>query len=902
MLQKTLLLLFLAIIILLPFSINASTEVSYPSIPGVMSPQEIVQQAEKEEDVLPLFLAYIFNVLLLVSVVVIAGITIYVVSVYAISKENPEKKKKAKEWLINVLQGSLIVFTSYTILYALDSSLVLFQSKNLDDTDKPEEISMEWDLKTPYFQIPTGLIIEDAILNETAKSKFYDILEITENAESDLDEIIPIGQEIINIIEMCPVGRDCCGEILLANVEEMIENQPHHEEGANSWNEILDIIKEDPDFFDNFAKSIEEISGREITIEDIEIMALLEKLGFDPTTQMNPEEAIISSGIDDDGNLFHFYGFPEEDHNSLMLLPQEVIDSFKEEFDIDALKEIFDSENDNNLSQSNNSINKIASLDTYPHIRLSSSGFVPWNDPSFKQKLDQAKKDGKVVPTPDQIEKYKEMGYGGLNMSGKCANPWSKESDAFPDIDYEEEEPEGEPECPPCIMINPMIMSKIAEMQPYLISFSNNLDLLYESKNPLHEDLYQIYKVVMLKSLGYEHLINYPTLLFEKRIYDYENIVIISDTEKSVIGNYSWDWEQWINNIVYEIESPDGVISENDPATFYLKEIYTKEVIEDALRMAQEAKEKGFQNIDKLFNLDSEETNQSKNSILEKIIAFVKNIFKPNNKIIVFAQSPEEKLQECINEKELDIEVLDFFELLDICEIDYDESDLLLMSKLKDPSSFLSCGMEIPIGETIELTWNHLIKILDKIDEYIEYGKLFLERQEHMNSLAAQCECPCGNDSCPVECGNCELTCNLGEIIAVYNEILEIRAILGEIADEIRLLTYGHFNTPTEDVCDPLNEDIRDENEEEACFLGGSKLITNHELITRKLNYSRHAFDNCITLPEDIDEIYEGIKTPKLPVFAPIAEKKNLPRYTKTKENGEIMNTSDFNWFCCEGL
>ncbi len=818
---KKIIIFFLILMVIVPFSTSAVTEVNYPTIPGATSPQDIVQQAESEKEVFPLFLAYLFNVLLLVSVVVIAGITIYVVSVYAMSSNSPEKKKKAKEWLLNALQGSLIIFTSYTILYALDSRLVLFQSRNLDDTDKPEEISMEWDLKTKYFQIPTGLIIEDAILNDIAKSKFYDILEITEDAERDLDEIIPIGQEIINIIEMCPVGSDCCGGARIGDVQQMAEDFPHHEGGLNSWTEMQEAMEEDPDFFERFSEAWEEVTGNPMTREKIMEKVAMEESGHDLTIEIPPGSRFVSSGVEDN-EAFNFTGIIDEEITIL-------------------------------------------------------------RNPSSPP------------PPPQQrpFTRGRTLTLVGLNP--KCGNPIYV-------IDGEEVDEGGGYTCPPCPEINPPIIQKIMEMQPYLISFSNNLDFLYEAKKPLHEDLYQIYKIVMLQSLGYEHLMNYPTFLFQKRTYDYENMVITTDTEKTSIGGYTWDWGQWLNNIVYNIELNGETITENDPVTFYLKEIYTEQIIKDALEMARAAKDKGFQNIDNAFGSDSLESTKNKDSIFKKIISFLKNIFTPNNRMIVFAESPEEKLQQCIKEKGLNIEELDFFEVLDICEIEYDESDTLLMSKLKDPSDFLSCGMEIPVGETLELTWNHLIEILNTIDEYIENGKLFLERQEHMNSLASQCECPCENDRCPTDCGNCELTCNLGEIIAVYNEILEIRAISEEIANRIRLLTYGHFNTPTENICDPLNEDIRDENEKELCLSGEIKLITNHELITRKLNYSRYAFDKCITLPEDMDDIYEGRKTPKLPVFAPIAEKKNLPRYTKTKEDGEVMNTSDFNWFCCEGL
>jgi hypothetical protein len=211
------------------------------------------------------------------------------------------------------------------------------------------------------------------------------------------------------------------------------------------------------------------------------------------------------------------------------------------------------------------------------------------------------------------------------------------------------------------------------------------------------------------------------------------------------------------------------------------------------------------------------------------------------------------------------------------------------------PSDFLVCGMEIPIGETFELTWDHLVEILDSIDYYIAEGERLVEQQQLMNKLAESCSCPCSEDCC----GECSLTCNLGAIRAAHQEVARTRQVLREIAEYIELLTDGHFNTPTEDVCDPLNEDIRDEEEKKLCDGGGSKLITKHELITRKLNYSRFSFDECITRPEHLDVVLEGRRSGKMPFFGPLAEEEYLERYTKTKDQGFYVNTSDFNWFCC---
>lgn len=203
------------------------------------------------------------------------------------------------------------------------------------------------------------------------------------------------------------------------------------------------------------------------------------------------------------------------------------------------------------------------------------------------------------------------------------------------------------------------------------------------------------------------------------------------------------------------------------------------------------------------------------------------------------------------------------------------------------------------MGETFELTWEHLVEILDTIDNYIAEGRRLLEQQRRMNSLASTCECPCAGpptEDCP---GRCQLNCPVGAIRAAHEDVARTRQAMRELAGYLILLTDGHFNTPTEDVCDPLNEDIRNEEEKSICDGGGSKLITKHELITRKLNYSRFEFDECMTRPEHLEETLEGGRPGKMLFFGPLVEEEDLPRYTKTKRGDAVVNTSDLNWFCC---
>jgi len=446
------------------------------------------------------------------------------------------------------------------------------------------------------------------------------------------------------------------------------------------------------------------------------------------------------------------------------------------------------------------------------------------------------------------------------------------------------------PTCPPCPNIAPAVQAKIQEIEGYMAELPPKLDTLEATKDPILDDLYQLYKAVMLKSLGHRNVFGYNSFLLERRYYEREEVVIETDE----------DWEEWVDDILYEIEVEGEVIEENDPTTFYLRRPEADETIDDALRLADEAKERGIQDAGR--DLGIENSSDSSKNFFQKV---VERIFDGLGISSIFAMSDREKLDEYLQEEGIDPEELTPEELYEILEKlgidpeeDLDEPFDPREIEVKTPSDYLTCGMEIPVGEVFELTWDHLVELLDTVDEYIEEGNILLDQQAHMNNLSEPCDCPCEGDSLE-ECGECVLTCDLEAIREAHEEVSETRERMRELAEHIELLTDGHFNTPTEDVCDPLNEDIRSEEEESICEGEGEELITKHELITRKLNYSRFEFDECITRPEHLEEALEGRRMGKMPFFGPLVEEKDLPRYTKTEKDGARINTSEFNWFCC---
>lgn len=816
----------------------AQTEVTYPAIPGAPSPSEFMLEGSIKDGAFPIFMTYLFYLLFGASFLIIIGSTIYAGITYTISKEDPGKKKKSKTIIISAIQGSLIVLFSYALLFAINSRFVIFDIRDAQEVAIFEsDPYMLWDTTDVFFQIPFGLLVEDAILNETAKNKLYDVLEATEKAEKTADIIETESKNLLALVKRCPEGKICCGEMIAANVEDMIENYPFVDGGLYSWAEIQKQIEDDPEFFDMWKDSIEKVTGQEMTKEKIDELVELEKTD-DLNITIPAGTSIISAYKDEFGELRYYMGVTEEDIFAL----------------------------------------------TNPTSRLSKQVGI------------------KLVP-----------GCGAQPVYEHDVDFWSKRYKVILDPDYVPDKEELEDEerlgiekksgCPPCPIINPPIRAKISEIEEEMSKLDKDLEALLMTKNPLKKDLYQLYKVAMLKTLGKQHVFNYPSLLLRKRHHDKDDVLIETDKEKSEIGPYTWDWSRWVNNIIYTVEVDGEEMQENDPATFYLGKPKANQIIDDALNLAKEAKERGIQDIGK--NIREPERSQS--SLIEKIISSTLNILPSRFPIkTVFAMTEEEKFKLYL-EKE-DITITDFFNLSEeeqeriLEEENIDISQIIIRSA----GDYLTCGMEIPVGETFDLTWNHLIELLDTIDEYIEEGKMLIEQQARMNSLSAPCECPCkGENSCSFhsedqgKCGSCELSCDLSKIIEAHENVLAGRERMREIAERIRTLTSGHFNTKTQDICNPLNEDIRTDEEKIICQKDESKLITNHELIVRKLNYSRLELDSCMIHPDDVADVLLGIKSSKLPVFGPLAEERDIRRYTKTKEGGAVVNTSDLNWFCC---
>ncbi len=463
-----------------------------------------------------------------------------------------------------------------------------------------------------------------------------------------------------------------------------------------------------------------------------------------------------------------------------------------------------------------------------------------------------------------------------------------------------------------CPHITTELRKKINTMKKYNEKLYIDLNVLHQSKEIIEENMYQLYRVLTLKSLGVNYIFDYSQLLSQKLEYKVSSkINTQSDVDFGVLhrfdGNpsnpHSWNWQKWENNALYrtdelieEGEEKTCVTAtvENDPVNFYLKTPDTNTIIFDALiKLAHRKKQEGLQHVgEDYLTSKKEEVNTEKyaeEKFYDPVINFFINLISILSNKETYASNLPATIEECIEHLNINIENI----TQDDIDRIYNECDpSLTRMPGESPEDYLTCKMEIPIGEAVDILWKNFSDILFAVDGYIEEALKLIDAQKEFTEIIEGCSCACLG-------GNCTLSCNLESIEEYYNEnIIENRKKARRIAQYIHYLTNGFYWRPTVNVCDRLNADIASDDEKEMCKTVDF-YITKHELVARKLGYSRSKFNQCIVRPEKMDDVFEWGKIGTRTYFGPVVEKHDIPRVTKTIIGNIVQNTHDFNWFCC---
>ena len=184
-------------------------EINYPSLPflGVDSPQVFLKEIQEGEQAFPLYVKYFYYLFLMIAGLLALGVIIYGGFLYLISAGAPVKMVAAKEQITGGVLGLVILLSSYLILATINPQLVILRLPGLEKVTLPEiKLSEPGEKKLPtYFQIPLGMIIENAVLNEIGQGKLNNAKKAAEDARESAEYLKNLTEELKNLA----VNSDC---------------------------------------------------------------------------------------------------------------------------------------------------------------------------------------------------------------------------------------------------------------------------------------------------------------------------------------------------------------------------------------------------------------------------------------------------------------------------------------------------------------------------------------------------------------------------------------------------------------------------------------------------------------------------------------------------------------------
>ena len=225
--RKILIFLFSSLTFLsFAFSVFA-LEVTYPRLPGMAeTPKECLElEGEKR---LGCVIKYIYHLILTISGIVCFFSIVSGGILYLISGGSVEKIKDAKERIFVGILGTLLLLSSYLILYVLNPQLLVLKTKIEEVAFPPAPPVEEIEEKAPvYAEIPLGRLIERVkIASEVAKywsyQVWYEGAEDTISGHTSLKELTECLKKLTNEckceevttiecpskpIDGCPLGK-----------------------------------------------------------------------------------------------------------------------------------------------------------------------------------------------------------------------------------------------------------------------------------------------------------------------------------------------------------------------------------------------------------------------------------------------------------------------------------------------------------------------------------------------------------------------------------------------------------------------------------------------------------------------------------------------------------------------
>lgn len=164
----------LLLVFLLGANFVLALEVTYPDLPGVDPPQDFLQKIDQGlipgEQTLSLYVQYFYNLALWIAGVIALGSLIYGGIRYLTSSGKPEVMASAKNQLLGVFFGLLLLFGSYIVFTIINPELIIFQIPEPEPIQNGQQVpkissppAIEEIRTSINTELPFGTIIEKGV-------------------------------------------------------------------------------------------------------------------------------------------------------------------------------------------------------------------------------------------------------------------------------------------------------------------------------------------------------------------------------------------------------------------------------------------------------------------------------------------------------------------------------------------------------------------------------------------------------------------------------------------------------------------------------------------------------------------------------------------------------------------
>lgn len=256
-------------------------EIKYPGLPGG------VKVPSTTETAFPVYIKYIFNLVIMIAGVVAFGALVFGGIRYLTSGGSPSIQKDASGQIAAGFFSLIVLLSSYLILRTIDPQLVVFNLPELEKITSPkiEPLPPEKVVFT-FKEIPTGYLIEKAlekekldkveIFSKQLMEKVGELKKMAEELESLTKQCKCSRTLSVNIsgasCQTCTYGQSCPCTTCQGEIGSIHDPCPNRNQIKTKQKEILEKVDEIKEVKDKLEEQ------RQILIKDLANLEKAEKL------------------------------------------------------------------------------------------------------------------------------------------------------------------------------------------------------------------------------------------------------------------------------------------------------------------------------------------------------------------------------------------------------------------------------------------------------------------------------------------------------------------------------------------------------------------------------------------------------------------------------------------------